>query len=303
MMMTCSRKLRAALALSVAINFSIAPITRSGALAAVTQAPLNPTVSDLNEQIADLDRSMHDLRRTPYDFCDAVVVTDRDKKFSHIYNEKFQAHRKLGRHETIKQAAQTAASALADEEYPVNDPPAEEAYEAAVQRSDIVAAAALLSKLTPFEQAHQAERQHKYSVALSLYLPLADQGDVQAQERVGSLNFADWDHVQLPPIGTPHDSALAFKYFRMAAANGDNISQESLGNLYACGLGTKKNLVNAYEWFSLTLAQRAVSLRTDDVWDILAKRDFIEAEMSRADVQRSKLLLIQCSKSKYKDCD
>jgi hypothetical protein len=302
--LTCSRNFRAALALSATLALVIGPVVRSDALAAVNQRPVNPAVDDLNRQIADLDKKAHDLAFTPFDFCDPAIVKGRGDEFGEIEQRKFEARKKLGQVETVQQAARSAVATMADEGDLRTNSPMVDDYEAALKRGDPTTAQNLLKKMTPWDQEHVAELEHKPFLAVTILVPLADSGDVNAQARVAFLNTWGWDLGLFPIAGLPHDTALAFKYYRMAALNGDEASQYGVANAYACGLGTEKNLIRAYVWYSLALVQRLVSLHTDEApQEIVPKRDFIAAEMSHDDVQRAKQLMIQCNKSRYKNCD
>jgi TPR repeat protein len=145
---------------------------------------------------------------------------------------------------------------------------------------------------------------------------MADSGDVKAQRRLAVLyswttnfNMATI-HAYRAKIGAedppdvPRDDALAFKYARIASLNGDEVAQEVLAKAYACGLGTEKNLPQAYAWYSIATSQSALMLDTNDKpEELLRKRDYLSSQMSRDDIQRAKRLMINCYQSHYKTCD
>jgi hypothetical protein len=159
--------------------------------------------------------------------------------------------------------------------------------------------------------------------------PLADTGDVEAQTRLaqiysfGTSAFSPKDLPTLPakvlallpkhpPILVPDDNLpLAFKYLQLAAAQGGIFGQWGLARAYACGFGTKKNLVLGYMWFSLGLAQRGVTVEMTGVSlpmkgyqkDRALDRDFITAQMSPEEIRWAKVMLSQCQKSQYRQCE
>jgi TPR repeat protein len=204
---------------------------------------------------------------------------------------------------------------MADEGLLDDPPQIVEDYGAAMKRGDKAAANILLNKMTPWEQERAAEIQHDYSLTAHVLTEMANQDDVKAQRRLAQLYSwtTDFDMAALAKyqasihqISTapPRNDELAFKYARLASQNGDEKAQEILAKAYACGRGTEKNFVNAYVWFSLSLSQSAHTLETDEQPEvILRKRAYLAGEMTHADVQSAKHLLMRCYKSHYKDCD
>jgi hypothetical protein len=77
----------------------------------------------------------------------------------------------------------------------------------------------------PVEDAWAAYQRGDYATALGLWRPLAEQGDADAQFRVGVLYV-------LGQGGVPQDLAEAAKWYRKAADQGDAKGQAGLGNLY-----------------------------------------------------------------------
>jgi hypothetical protein len=162
--------------------------------------------------------------------------------------------------------------------------------------------------------------------------PLADAGDVNAQlSLAGMYSFsATWAAAKYqsvpstklleimrkagmpwPPVDPPENLPLAFKYLQSAATKGNVFGQWGLARAYACGLGTKKDFILAYMWFSLGLAQRGVTVEMTGASlppnghqkDNALDRDFVTAQMKPEEIERAKQLLTQCLKSSYKDCD
>jgi TPR repeat protein len=86
-----------------------------------------------------------------------------------------------------------------------------------------------------------------YQGAARLYRELAEQGDVEAQDRLGSMYNRG--------MGVPEDYAEAAKWYRKAAEQGYASAQYNLGNMYLSGDGVPQDYVQAYKWFILMLSQ------------------------------------------------
>jgi TPR repeat protein len=65
----------------------------------------------------------------------------------------------------------------------------------------------------PLEDAHAAYERGDYATAMSLWRPLADQGDTVAEDNLGLMYFRG----QV----VPQDYAQAFAWWRLAAVQGD----------------------------------------------------------------------------------
>ncbi|HEX4273051.1 MAG TPA: hypothetical protein VHZ32_16790 [Rhizomicrobium sp.] len=296
-----------AFALSVALN-----------LPGIAIAAENPTAdaSDYDARLRDLDTQMRNVLNTPTDFCDGPAMFEQQVAYTTLLGKKFQLQRERETvHPTIRQSVQKVVQTAADEGELAEEMPIVDDYEAAMKRGDAAAADALVKKMTPWEQVRAAQTQHNYALVFGLLTPMADRGEVKAQSYLAALYNPQTDYyvppsfkwpASLPPLPPPppRDGALAFKYARMAAANGDVVAEQVLAKTYACGLGTPRDPVKAYAWFSLAVSQSALMLDTDGrPEDLLRKRAFIAASMSHDDVQRAKHLIIRCHASGYKDCD
>jgi len=115
-------------------------------------------------------------------------------------------------------------------------------------------AVALLLHLLPtgamaadLQQGLAAYQQGRYTAALALLGPLAEQGDPQAQFTLGLMS----DNGE----GLIQDHGQAFRWFRRAAEQGHGRAQRQLGRLYFHGLGVARDPVQAYAWFNLAAAQ------------------------------------------------
>ena len=224
------------------------------------------------------------------------------------------------------QAGATIAGAIAS----TSDAP-EEAYWRNIAQHQTQAASESERAMTPAAQAQSARWDHNYPLAINLLTPLADAGDVRSQLSLADMYsfsttgfstkytpvpdakvvevmkkaFPHWSRVD-PPENLP----LAFKNYQLAAEKGNIWGQWGLGRVYACGFGAEKNLVLAYMWLSLGLAQRGVTTEMTGVSLPMAgsqknyglDRDYIAARMKPEEIDVAKQLLTQCLNSKYKDC-
>ena len=297
------------------------------ASAAVSSAP-----ADLQED--QLRKQVDDVLNTPVNFCDgaseAAHFTAVSKVMWNLTQHQLANHRPGPddvKH-TIDRAVQANSANGGDM---VGDLPYVTDWENAVRRGDANAQTQLFDKMTPAAQAQAANWDHNYALAIQLWTPLADAGDVRSQLNLASLYdlsttgisvrynadpgpkvtaimkkvFPHWARVD-PPENLP----LSFKYFRMAAEVGNMWGQWGLGRAYACGFGTEKSLVLGYMWLSLGLAQRGVTTEMTGAAlpmegsqkDYALDRDFLIGQMKPEEIDQAKELLMHCVSSKYKDC-
>ena len=83
--------------------------------------------------------------------------------------------------------------------------------------------------------------------ALSLFIDAANQGNVEAQYRVGSFYHQGW--------GVKKDDSASIEWFKKAASNGHLSAQVYLGNLYYDGILTRSNYSESLKWFTLAAKQ------------------------------------------------
>ena len=98
----------------------------------------------------------------------------------------------------------------------------------------------------PFEDGVAAYDQGRYGAALSLWLPLADEGHVAAQLNVGVLYEKG--------LGTPRDYAEAARWYLKAAQQGDAEAQFNIGVLYETGTGVSEDIEQARKSYAAVLA-------------------------------------------------
>ncbi len=317
----------AALALSVALTFAVGPVVGNYASAAVGSSPIDPIDDQLRDQL-------NDVINKPFDFCDPA--TEHAHLMAIITASGNLARHQLENHhpgpEDVKRAEDRAVQDnKADGGDLVEDLPYVTDYENAGRRGDETTQKELFAKMTPAAQAQAAQHDQNYTLAIRLLTPLADGGDVNAQLRLAGiysfgttglsarylptpsakvLEIFKKAGMKWPPVEPPNNLPLAFKYFQLAATKGNFFGQSGLARAYACGFGTEKNLILAYMWFSLALAQRGVTVGMTGVGlqskgsqkDYALERDFITAQMKPEEIEQAKQLLMQCLDSKYENC-
>ena len=84
----------------------------------------------------------------------------------------------------------------------------------------------------PLEDADAANDRGDYATALSLYRPLAEQGNADAQTSLGDLYAGG--------AGVVQDYAEAVKWYRKSAEQGDARGQFFLGGMYEDGAGAPR---------------------------------------------------------------
>lgn len=168
--------------------------------------------------------------------------------------------------------------------------PGDEADKIAAARAAEAEAEAAATKA--IDNARAAFDERDYANALELLLPLAEDGNAEAQTligvmyRTGLLGMPDHDeaalwfesaaqqghadayfnlglmyfqHELLPPDGSATRYAFsdaAFGSFRQAAELGHAEAQLYLGHMYAEGLSVARDPIEAYKWYQLSAWQR-----------------------------------------------
>ena len=91
-----------------------------------------------------------------------------------------------------------------------------------------------------------------YATALKIWLPLAKQGDPEAQNYIGEIFEKG--------LGTESDYQAAANWYKRAAEQGYSRAQLNLGQLYELGYGVQQDMRNALNWY-----RRASGLDDDDL--------------------------------------
>jgi uncharacterized protein len=116
----------------------------------------------------------------------------------------------------------------------------------------IAAILLMLSFATPavagqFEDGVAAAKRGDDATALSLWRPLAEQGNAVAQYNLGVM-FAKGR-------GVPQDFQEAVKWYRLAAAQGNAQAQNNLGVAYTNAQGVAQDYQEALKWYRLAATQ------------------------------------------------
>ena len=173
------------------------------------------------------------------------------------------------------------------------------------------------------EDARTAYAQGDFKRAFSLLLPLAKDGDVSAQNSIGTMylngrgvsqNIKEaikwWrlagesgDASAQTNLGltylrggedVPKDYVEARKWFALAASQGNPVAWSNLGAIHAQGLGTPHDLPLAFMWFSI-----AASNGNDGA---IGDREFVDAKMTPAQKLVGANLVQRCKAKSYKHC-
>jgi len=95
-----------------------------------------------------------------------------------------------------------------------------------------------------FQDGVDAYKRQDYKTAYKLWLPLAEQGDANAQ-----FNFG-WMHYK--GRGVPQNDKEAIKWYRLAAEQGIPQAQFNLGEMYYKGKGVPQDSEAARKWMKLS---------------------------------------------------
>ena len=94
------------------------------------------------------------------------------------------------------------------------------------------------------------------------------------------------------------DHEEAFKWYRLAAEQGNKCAQHYLGKKYEKGEGVIQDNVIAYMWYSIAI------FSGDEVLAGLVRYDInrIESKMTPEQIADAQELARECIKKNYKDC-
>jgi hypothetical protein len=122
--------------------------------------------------------------------------------------------------------------------------------------SAVVVALAAFPAAADFEAGYQAYQREDFTAALREWLPLAQQGDSDAQTSVGLLLFLG--------EGVPRDPTEAVRWFRLAAERDNTIAQYYLGSAHKTGEGAARDYPEAVKWY-LASAKRGYADAQNDL--------------------------------------
>jgi TPR repeat protein len=129
-----------------------------------------------------------------------------------------------------------------------------------------------------------------YTEAVKWYRLAADQGNLEAQSRLGSM-------YESGVVGVPQDYTEAVKWYRLAADQGDAKAQFNLAQMYENGWGVPQDYITAHMWFNVSSANDGGRSSTTE------KRSEIGALLTPADLSEAQRRARVCMASNYQDCD
>ena len=132
----------------------------------------------------------------------------------------------------------------------------------------------------------EAYKQGDYATALEEWLPIAEQGNADAQFSVGLL----FDQ----GLNVIPDYKTAVKWFTLASKQGHVFAQSNLGWKYHKGQGVPKDNVQAFKWWSI-----AASKGHENAPYFLS---IVSESMTRSEMMLAKSLAKKCIESNLEDC-
>lgn len=161
-----------------------------------------------------------------------------------------------------------------------------------------------------------------YASALTLWTPLAEQGDTKFQYILGSM-YSDGQGVAKDDVeavkwyllaaeqgyaiaqnslglsyangqGVVQDFTEALRLYHLAAEQGYAKAQSNLGVMYARGRGVPEDLVIAYVLFDLAASQGDEKAKEN--------RDMAASGMTQAQIEKAQRLSQECISTHYKNC-
>ena len=174
-----------------------------------------------------------------------------------------------------------------------------------------------------FDKGVAAYNAGDYQTALKEFLPLAKNGDSDAQEIIGQMYILG--------KGVTQSDAEAIKWYRLAADQGNSHAQGTVGFMYALGDGVIQNDFEALKWFRLAADQGYAVAQNEigslyqyggpgiiqdnmkaHMWFNIAsanggensakRRDQMAQKMTREDISKAQEMAHDCISSGYKNC-
>ena len=124
-----------------------------------------------------------------------------------------------------------------------------------------------------FQDAVDAYKRKDYKTAYKLFLPLAEQGDADAQYMLGFM--------YLRGDGVSQDYQEAVKWYRLSAEQGVRgaRAQFHLGTFYEQGQGVPQDYVSAHMWWNIAGSNGFKSA--------VKNRNIVEKKMSKQQIEKA----------------
>ena len=125
-----------------------------------------------------------------------------------------------------------------------------------------------------FQDATDAYKRKDYETAYKLILPLAEQGNADAQFNLGLT----YDNGR----GVPQDYKEAVKWYRLSAEQGNASAQYNLALKYEEGQGVPQDYVLAHMWWNIS------GVNGDK--DAVKNRNIVEKKMTPSQIEKAQEL-------------
>lgn len=131
------------------------------------------------------------------------------------------------------------------------------------------------------DSAAKAFQNGAFAEAYSDYIVLARENNAQAQRIVGEMYFRGQ--------GVPQNHEAAYQWNLRAAAQGDHLAQFSIGYFHENGLGTKKSLEQAREYYFLSAKQdySPAQEKLGDIYRATGENNLAEAWYQKAAINNN----------------
>jgi len=143
-----------------------------------------------------------------------------------------------------------------------------------LMKAAIVFLALCLPVLGDFAEGRRAYDRGDYATALKEFLPLAQEGNADAQFELAVMYALG--------LGVPQVDKEAVKWLNLAAEQGHATAQYNLGDMYERGRGVPQDYIKAHMWFNLAGAKGNVQA--------VKNRDIIAAKMTPAQIAEAQRL-------------
>ena len=140
--------------------------------------------------------------------------------------------------------------------------------------------------LADFEKGKDAYLRGDYTTALNEWLPLAEQGNSEAQYFLGVMYSMGY--------GVIEDYKAAIKWYSLAAELGSANAQYRMGLNFFDGVGVIQNYTLAHMWWNIAASQGDERA--------MANRDFVADKMTPSQIEKAQDLARECVAKNYKGC-
>ena len=137
-----------------------------------------------------------------------------------------------------------------------------------------------------FDKAMDAYDAGDYQTAVQQLLPLAEQGNANAQFGLGFM-YGNGE-------GVLQDHKEAVRWYRLAAEQGEATAQFNLGLRYVNGKGVLQDYITAHMWLNIASANGHKNAQK--------ARDLVASIMSQADISKATEHARICMASNYQNC-